>query len=97
MEKNFTDKEIKDIICNIKRVEPNFENWSDEKLRDLIHAVYKCGYRWEQQDKDIGFYHPLSQLILNFKGLDIYSPDQIIDSILMFGLRIVWKSKRREN
>ena len=62
----------------MKRIEPEFNNWGEEKLKNLTKAIYKCGYTWEEQDKDVGFYHPKNKLILNFKGLHHYTPETII-------------------
>ena len=64
----------------MKRIEPGFNNWSEEKLKNLTEAIYKCGYIWDEQDKDIGFFHPKNELILNFKGLHYYTPETIIDT-----------------
>lgn len=78
MKENFPEDQLQDIFYNMRRVEPTFNFKSDDELRTLTEAIYKCGYTWSQQDRDIGFYHPDSKLILNFKGLHRYSPESII-------------------
>ena len=80
MRQNFTEDQLKDIFFHMKRIEPGFNNWSEEKLKNLTEAIYKCGYFWDEQDKDIGFFHPKNELILNFKGLHYYTPETIIDT-----------------
>ena len=62
----------------MKRIEPAFNNWSEKELRQLTQAVYECGYTWTRQDKDVGFFHPKNELILNFKGLHYYTPESIV-------------------
>ena len=69
MKENFTEDQLQDIFYNMKKIEPAFNNWNQEQLRNLTQAIFKCGYSFMQQDKDIGFFHPKNQLILNFKGL----------------------------
>ena len=44
MEDNFNEEELQDIFFNMKRIEPAFNNWSEQKLRKLTQAVYECGY-----------------------------------------------------
>ena len=78
MKDNFEKEELNDIFYNMKRVEPAFKNWSEIDLINLTKAIYKCGYVWEQQDKEVGFFHPKNELILNFKGLHLYNPESII-------------------
>ena len=78
MAENFDEEQLQDIFFNMKRIEPAFDNWSEHELRKLTQAVYKCGYTWTQQDKDVGFFHPKNELILNFKGLHFYNPESII-------------------
>jgi hypothetical protein len=80
MKENFDDEELKDIFYHMKRVEPAFNYWSENELNNLTQAIYKCGYIWERQDKDVGFFHPKNELILNFKGLHLYSPDSILST-----------------
>jgi hypothetical protein len=79
METNFNEKQLHDIFFNMKRIEPAFNNWNDDELRNLTKAIYGCGYTWNQQDKDVGFFHPKNELILNFKGLHLYTPESIIE------------------
>ena len=80
MEENFTKDQLQSILFNMKIIEPAFNNWTDLKLKKLTRAIYKCGYSWDEQDKDIGFFHPKNKLILNFKGLHYYTPESIIDT-----------------
>ena len=80
MKENFTEDQLQDIFYNMKKIEPAFNNWNQEQLRNLTQAIFKCGYSFMQQDKDIGFFHPKNQLILNFKGLHYYTPETIIDT-----------------
>lgn len=80
MEENFTKDQLQSILFNMKIIEPAFNNWTDLKLKNLTRAIYKCGYSWDEQDKDIGFFHPKNKLILNFKGLHYYTPESIIDT-----------------
>ena len=80
MQENFTENQLEDIFFNMKRIEPEFNNWGEEKLKNLTKAIYKCGYTWLEKDKDIGFFNPKNKLILNFKGLQYYTPETIIDT-----------------
>ena len=80
MKENFAEDELRDILFNMKRIEPAFNLWSEDDLIKLIQAVYKCGYIWTQKDKDVGFFHPKNELILNFKGLHFYTPESIIET-----------------
>ena len=79
MTENFDEEQLQDIFFNMKRIEPAFNNWSEHELRKLVQAVYECGYAWTQRDKNIGFFHPKNELILNFKGLHFYTPESIIE------------------
>ena len=78
MKDNFNEEQLQDIFFNMKKIEPAFTNWSEHELRKLTQAIYECGYTWTQQDKDVGFFHPKNELILNFKGLHYYTPESII-------------------
>jgi hypothetical protein len=77
MKDNFDEDQLQDIFFNMKRIEPAFNLWSEDELRMLAKAVFDCGYTWAQQDKDVGFFHPKNELILNFKGLHLYTPESI--------------------
>lgn len=96
MEDNFTEDQLQDIFFNMRRIEPAFYNWSDEKLKNLTKAIYKCGYSWTQQDKDVGFFHPTNELILNFKGLYFYTPESIIDKYNTVWSKESIETKNRE-
>tara|TARA_B100000902_G_C26854210_1_gene689766 strand:- start:113 stop:616 length:504 start_codon:yes stop_codon:yes gene_type:complete len=80
LQQNFTEDQLQDIFFNMKRVEIEFNTWNEEKLKNLTKAIYKCGYSWDEQYKDAGFFHPKNGLILNFKGLHYYTPKTIIDT-----------------
>ena len=64
------------IIALMKQGEPQYENWTDESIREQLDAIYECGYEWFEENNKFGFKHKESGLYLKISGLSFYPPEK---------------------
>jgi hypothetical protein len=62
----------------MKQIEPGYNAWNDEDIKEQIKAIEKCGYKWHEKRGQVAFRHEKSKLFLKIPNLNYYSPEKII-------------------
>ncbi len=70
-------KGIENEISTLKIIEPGYNYWSDEEIKEQLKTIKECGYVWFQKKGRIGFKNKKTKLYLKIEGLNFYKPDEI--------------------
>ena len=68
------------IIYEMRRQNPAYNEYTYDEIEKQLDAIFSCGYEWIQTDRKIGFYDPKTKLYLKINGLQLYSPESIIET-----------------